>query len=51
MSSPVDSIDERATLDKAAAKLLSRGISSLVVAPQGSEEPFGIVTTAARLSG
>ena len=46
MSSPVDTIEERATLDKAAAKLLSKGISALFVAPTSDEEPFGIVTTA-----
>jgi CBS domain-containing protein len=46
MSSPVDSIEERATLEKVAAKLLSKGISALLVAPASDEEPFGIVTTA-----
>ncbi len=46
MSSPVDTIEERATLDKVAAKFLSKGISALFVAPSSDEEPFGIVTTA-----
>ena len=46
MSSPVETIEERATLDKAAAKLLSKGISALLVAPEDEDEPFGIVTSA-----
>jgi signal-transduction protein with cAMP-binding, CBS, and nucleotidyltransferase domain len=45
MTAPARTIGERATLEKAAAKMLAEGVSSLVVSPAGEDEPFGIVTT------
>jgi CBS domain-containing protein len=45
MTSPIETIEETATVEKAAAKMLSKRVSSLVVSPASPDEPFGIVTT------
>jgi CBS domain-containing protein len=45
MSSPVETIAENATLEKAAAKMLAQKVSALVVSPAAEDEPFGILTT------
>jgi CBS domain-containing protein len=45
MTSPVETIPENATLEKAAAKMLSERVSSLVVTPAEESDPFGIVST------
>lgn len=45
MSSHVKSIEEDASLQEAAAKMLSERISSLIVDPKGQDQPFGIITS------
>jgi len=45
MSTEVIEIPEDATLEAAARKMASARVNSLIVRPEGKEDPFGIVTS------
>ncbi len=45
MSTEVLEIPEDATLEAAAKRMTDEGVNSLVVRPEGKDEPFGIVTS------
>ena len=51
MSAPVHRINEEATVEKAAARMLSEHVSALVVTPTAEDEPYGIVTTTDIVAG
>ena len=51
MSTPIVTIAEDASAEKAAAKMLSERVSALIVTPRAEDEPFGIITSTDIVTG